>query len=130
MLSMSRTLVKTILLAAGLTACGSDVCITPPCPFPIAVSLTVSSAQPNATLSNVFVHVAGADSLSGSSCGQGPGTASCIIPGYAGTYQLAIGAAGFQTVNRTVVVTAPPPQKCGCNLPNIQHIDIALVPSP
>jgi hypothetical protein len=56
-------------------------------------------------------------------------TVTCELPGGGGTYQIAIGAPGFQTQSRTANVTQPQPQKCGCTLAQTQHFDIVLTPA-
>jgi len=125
----TRHAVRSLVAAAVLTACGGDStapCIALPCPLPIAVTLAIVSSSSATPLSSVFVTVSGAATGSGL-CGSAT-VADCIVSGYSGTYQLDVGAPGFQTVHRTIVVTETPPPRCGCRLPNTQHLDIALEP--
>jgi hypothetical protein len=61
-------------------------------------------------------------------CPPGP-TAVCYVGGTAGTYQLQIGAPGFQTVTKSVDVAAKATPKCGCPSNDIVSLDIALVPA-
>ena len=106
-------------------------CVSPPCPFSLAVTVSVTSSLATVPLpSGVFVVY----TYNGTASATGfctPGSATiCEVPGAGGTYQLAIGAPGFQTVNRTANVVVTPAEKCGCALAQTQHFDVALVPLP
>ena len=128
---MTRPSARALILAVAAIACGGDageVCIVPPCLMSRAVTIAITSASGAVALpAGVFVNVTGASQQS-AGCFSGTVT-TCVVPGGAGTYHLEIGAPGFQTVTRTVIVTGTPPAKCGCDEADTQHLDIALVPT-
>jgi hypothetical protein len=125
-LKLDRLLAFTFIA----TACSADgTCVVPPCALSIAVTVIVTSASVSQPLpAGVFLTF----TLNGTSgngfCSSRDQTAICELPGSGGTYQIAIGAPGFQTQSRTANVTAPSPQKCGCALAETQHFEIALAP--
>jgi hypothetical protein len=51
-----------------------------------------------------------------------------MVPGTAGTYEVDITAAGYQTVHRTVHVAGSTPA-CGCPIVNTEHIAVTLTPT-
>lgn len=111
-----------------LTSCGGDgACFVPPCAPPLAVIANVSSSLPGKAVDSVFVRVNGSSSLP-AFCG-GSSTVTCYIGGSGGTYELDIGAPGFQTIHRTVNVGAEAGQPCGCDRVNTETISVALVPT-
>jgi hypothetical protein len=61
-------------------------------------------------------------------CNESPGT-TCRLLGSTGTYQLDIGAPGFQTVHIVVEVKGTT-VKCGCGTVETEQLSIALVPAP
>jgi hypothetical protein len=128
---MNRPSARFLALGALLAACGSDaVCVALPCPFSQAVTITITSASANVPLpAGVFVTFTynGKTTATGFCTAGSPTT--CEVPGPGGTYQLAIGAPGFQTTSRTANVNAPAAEKCGCSVAQTQHFDIALVPA-
>jgi hypothetical protein len=95
--------------------------------LPIAILLTLTTAS--GTSFNAVVTVTGGFSEM-VPCPGGPTGASCIVSGYAGTYNLVVAAPGFQNVLRTVVVTGEAPGGCGCPSIDTQNVSIALVPAP
>ncbi len=111
------------MLSLALAACSED-CIQPPCPSPTAILLTLTAAS--GTSFNAVVTVTGGSSEM-VPCAGGPTGATCVVSGYAGTYNLAVAAPGFHNVLRTVVVTGEAPGGCGCPLIDTQHISIVLV---
>jgi hypothetical protein len=121
---------RALLVLLGLFAggCGSGECPVLPCLAPIAVAVDVTAGGSAAGVPGAFVQVAGGSSIS---CDQAAGS-TCLVPGGAGTYQLVIGAPGFQSVNRTVTVTSlndpNATRGCGCAQVVTQHLDITLVP--
>lgn len=125
-------LVRTSALAVVLTACGHDVtCLALPCPFSQAVTVTVTSASATVPLpAGVFIIYTYNSNASGTGVCTPGSVTTCEVPGPGGTYQIAIGAPGFQTANRTANVIASAASKCGCALTQTQHFDIALVPVP
>lgn len=127
-----NSLARTFALAVAIAACGgnaaTETCVIPPCAPSTALTFTITSASPAVPLAGgVFVNVLGANQTP-SGCLQGA-TTTCGVHGDAGTYQLEIGAPGFQTVKQTVNVAARPEVKCGCGGPETVHLDIALTPA-
>lgn len=94
--------------------------------MPFAVIVTVTSAASQPLSGGVFVK-ATAPGTADAACPPGP-TAVCYVPGTAETYQLQIGATGFQTVTKTVEVTGKDSPRCGCPTVNTVHLDVALAP--
>ena len=121
-----RKSVLKFLIVASVLACGDDpVCVIGPCPQPVAIQITVRASAAETGVAGTFVRVSGAGD---GACGGSAG--SCVVFGYAGTYQLEIGAPGFQTVHRTVEVTGKSALGCGtCPSVNTQALDIVLVPA-
>jgi hypothetical protein len=115
---------KSAGLSIALLACSKGPCVTEPCPLPMAITINVTSGASGAPLTSAFANLAltggGTESLS---CDAG----ECFVPGTAATYNLTIGAPGFQSVQRTVVVQGSNPG-CGCASVTSQHLEIALVP--
>ena len=106
-------------------ACGRDVdCVTPPCLPPIAVTVSVTSGASAGPAPGAFVQLAGGTAPI--SC-ELSFSGMCTVTGNAGTYELDIGAPGFQTVHRSVVVREAS-SSCGCVELDTQHLTIALVP--
>jgi hypothetical protein len=92
----------------------------------MAVTITVTSSATHAPVTDAFVAVT--KPYAGTiPCSQAPGT-TCIVPGTIGTYEFDVGAPGFQTVHRSVVVTGTTP-RCSCVQIQAQHLDVALVPA-
>ncbi len=117
-------------MALVLTACGSDAidCVVPPCAYPMAVIVTVTSASASQPLSDgVFVKEMLPAAID-AACPTGP-TAVCYVPGTAATYQLQIGATGFQTITKTVDVAGHAAPKCGCPTVETVHLSVALAPA-
>jgi hypothetical protein len=126
--STFATLTRGGALSVALAACSHD-CVALPCTAPIAVFLTVTASGSSASISGAVVNASGALSET-IPCSSQPTGAVCVIGGYAGTYNLAVAAPGFQSVMRTVVVAGDAPSGCGCPSIDTQHISIALVPTP
>ena len=120
-----RKAVLSLLIIPSILSCGGDaVCIVQPCPFPIAVLVTVRASTSQNAVTGAFVRVSNQEMQ----CTGGQ-LAQCLVSGYRGTYELDIGAPGFQTVHRTVQVTGTDYVKCGpCPRVDTQQIEIALVP--
>jgi hypothetical protein len=114
---------RIAIVVGGLTACGgSDItCVALPCAMPVALTIALTSASSGGPVSNAVVQ------FTGPFIGTAPCVGSCIVPGYAGTYNLDISAPGFQTVQRTVTVTGSVPGPCDCGKANTVHLDVALV---
>lgn len=120
------TFTKTLILAAGLVACGDSRvvdCIYPPCALPIAVELTVTSAASGAPVPGATVTVTGTDSTTFACNG------TCIVGNGPGTYNIGVDAPGFVSAQRSVHVTGTNPT-CGCATADTQNLTIALTPAP
>jgi hypothetical protein len=115
---------RVAIVVATLSACGgSDIsCVPPPCAYPIALNITLTSASSGATVKDAVVQ------FTGPNLGSEPCVGSCSVPGYAGTYNLDITAPGFQAAKRSVTVTGSTAAACGCTTTNTVHLDVALVP--
>jgi hypothetical protein len=101
-------------------SCGGD-CVVGPCPLPIAVTVTVMDAARGGALSGAFVLDSVGTNVNNFPCG---GDGSCVVTGAAGAYKLMIGAAGFQTVQRTVVVHGTD-AKCACQTADTVQLNAA-----
>ena len=123
---LDRTLATLVMLAAStiaLASCGEGKCLMPPCPMPIAITLTLIDAATGAPVQGATVEVTGAQT-GGGVCGS-----PCPLPGTAGTYNIEVTAAGFEPARRTVVVPGTTPS-CRCPTVDPQTVTIALVASP
>jgi len=111
-------------LALSAIACGDAVnCVSSPCPLMFALSIAITSSVSSGGITGSFVQITGSSSPI-------PCSTSCMVPGSAGTYEVDIGAPGFQTVHRSVTVTGSS-AGCGtCGFPDTQHLAIVLVPTP
>jgi hypothetical protein len=112
-------------LALIAIACKGDApCIVPPCGLFTAISVTVTAGTSSAAVPGAFVHLP--QISPDPQCTQAPGS-TCLIPGSIGTYELDIGAPGYQTVHRTVTVTGQR-ATCGCDRVDKQNLSVALSP--
>lgn len=122
--SFRRLFVSLSLLGVLTAACNDNSpCVTLPCPQPLTITVTVRAGASSSAVTGAFVQVAGMSSAI--PCIQSPGS-TCNIFGSPGTFQLDIGAPGFQTVHRSVIVVGSSAE-CGCPVVGTQHLDIALV---
>jgi hypothetical protein len=94
--------------------------------LPVAVTVTVTSTTGTA-VSGAFIQESALNGPRQCTPNTGSTGSTCQVFGGAGTYELDIGAPGFQTVHRTVSVSSA--SECGCAV-NQQHLDVALVPMP
>lgn len=117
-------LASALALAAGCT--GEAACLVLPCPESVAVTLTVTSAQPAVLLGDVVVQ--SSTSATPPQCTKSGASASCTVRGMQGVYSLVIGALGFASQQRSVSVSRSG-DGCGCSFLATQHLDVALVPS-
>ena len=106
---------------ASLSGCSGE-CVQPPCALPIAISLTVTSSASGNPIYDAAIQTAG--SPVSQAC---PG--SCIVGGGAGTYDLTVSAPGFQSVERSVIVSGTGPVRCGCGGVTTEHLAVALAPT-
>jgi hypothetical protein len=119
--------IRISLVALGVAACDSvATCLALPCALPVAITVGVTSSVSSASIVGAFVQVSGSDTPL--PCNQAPGT-TCRLLGTIGTYELDIGAPGFQTVHRTVHVSGSMP-RCGCPIVETQNLTVSLVPQP
>lgn len=112
-----------LLAVSALAACGSE-CVIPPCVPPFAVQVAVHQSTSTTGIPGAFVRVTGSSDIP---C-TGGAASPCLIPGSAGTYQVDIGAPGFQTTHRSVDVAGDAAGCNSCGSVQMQHLDIALVP--
>lgn len=118
-MSVSRS---ALALGMSILAC-NEPCIVPPCPPPLALAISVTSSATGAPIATAFVKVVSPPQLPDSiACGGGP----CYVPGLPGTYQVVIGAPGYQSLPRTVLVPEADVEcgHCGGTVP--QRVDVAL----
>jgi hypothetical protein len=121
-----RKTVRFLVISSVLSCGGDPVCVIPPCAFPVAIQVSVHTGTSQSGVVGAFVRASGTNDIP---CAGGS-AAPCIVPGDAGTYQLDVGAPGFQTVHRTVDVTGKGAAGCGtCPSVDTQHLDIALIPT-
>ena len=112
------------MLSLFAAACNDGAaCLALPCPFPIAITVSVTTGAPPGAVPGAFVQSSGM--TTSIPCNQSPGS-TCMVAGNPGTYQLDIGAPGFQTVHRSVTVVGSSAE-CGCPVISVQHLDVALV---
>lgn len=116
------TVLVTVLLGlAALASCGhAQECLALPCPMPMALTISVAGAN-GVAAADVTVQVSGGTATT-MHC-----RATCAVPGYAGTYDLAISAPGFQVARRTVVVRGELPDRCSCGTTSTEHVDVVLL---
>jgi hypothetical protein len=111
---------KTLMLGlVFLAACGGD-CIQPPCPFPIAVTLTVKSSTSGAPVNNVTVTIDDDGFTSGCN-------GVCLVSANPGKHHLKISAPGFRSSETDVTVTGTIPD-CGCPRIDNQALTVSLTP--
>ena len=100
-------------------------CVMPPCPLPVAIMLSVTSAA-GGPVPGVTLTLSGAASGS-AQCTDGAPATLCFVPGMPGTYNLQLAAAGFQGKTLSVVVPGSTPQ-CACASVETQRVSVALTP--
>jgi hypothetical protein len=132
---IARTLARLLEFAAlgvTLASCRTECTLPPspssPCPLPLALTINVTAVPTGRPVSGAFVEVSGA-LIATISCSTGTDTTVCYVPGYAGKYNLEVGAAGFQRTQRSVTVQDTTPS-CGCATVATEHLSVALVASP
>lgn len=114
----SLRLLGALVLVAG---CGNDAgCIIPPCVLPEAINAKVVDKSTGAPIK---VHV----DVTGRMVGSQDCDSVCRIPGPAGTYHLAVSAAGYAASTTDVTVSdTKPSAACGCEQVSTQVVTIAL----
>jgi hypothetical protein len=118
-----------VSLLTALAACSHPTrpdCLALPCALPLAITISVTSAT-GGPVTGVSVALSGA--VTGSaSCNVGTSATLCYVPGTAGTYNIQVAAAGFQTVSQSLTVEGSTPP-CGCPSVQARQIDVVLTPS-
>jgi hypothetical protein len=123
-------LLEFAALGLAVASCRNDGCLptpTAPCPFPLALTINVTAVPTGGPVSAAFVEVSG-PVIATIPCTE-TDTTVCYVPGYAGKYNLAVGAPGFQRTQRSVTVQGTTPA-CGCATVAAEHLSVALVASP
>lgn len=125
--SRRRELVSLALLicVVGCNRQTEPDCIMPPCPMPMAIMASVTSAS-GGPVPGLTLTLSGATSGSGQ-CTAGQSTTECVVPGMPGTYNLQFTAAGFQDKTISVVVQGSTPP-CGCTSVQLQQVAVVLTP--
>jgi hypothetical protein len=88
------------------------------------LSVTASSG---AAVNGLAIKVTGPD---GDVPCQQFGPTSCVVAGHRGTYQLAISAPGFQSIQKTVQVSSTGKYGCDtCEIVTTQNVIVTLAPT-
>lgn len=114
-----------IFVSVGCNHQAEPDCIMPPCPMPMAIMASVTSAS-GGPVPGLTLTVSGASSGSGQ-CTAGQTTTECVVPGMPGTYNLQFTAAGFQDKTTSIVVQGSTPP-CGCTSVQVQQVTVVLAP--
>lgn len=112
-----------IVLSVFAAACGRAECFTVPCPQPLAISVSVVSNTDESVVPGAIVETSGG-AISSQAC-QG----TCVVPGYAGTYNVKVTAPSFKELDTTLVVTGTTPS-CGCPTVDERRLVVKLLPAP
>jgi hypothetical protein len=121
-------LVSLVLLIGVSVGCHHQAepdCIRSPCPLPMAIMASVTSAA-GGPVPGLTLTLSGTTSGSGQ-CTVGQSTTECVVPGMPGTYNLQFTAAGFEGKTLSVVVPGSTPP-CGCTSVQIQQVTVVLTP--
>jgi hypothetical protein len=124
-----RQVASVVLLVCAGIGCSRGTepdCQIPPCPVPMAIVLSVTSAA-GGPAADVTMTVSGAASGSGP-CSPGDSATLCIVTGMPGTYNVRLTAPGFEgkALSVTVEGSSPP---CGCTSVQTQRLSVVLEPS-
>ncbi|MFI5183340.1 MAG: hypothetical protein ACHQNV_02995 [Vicinamibacteria bacterium] len=117
------TLALLFVLALALASCGED-CGAILCPVDIAVIIDVRAAGTGGSVPGAFVLAS--SSATGSELV--PCILECVVFGPDGTYNLEVGAPGFQTARRSVMVRGT--RHCECRIVATERLDVVLVLNP
>jgi hypothetical protein len=125
---VGKSLIKPAALIAVLAcSAGKDAaCISVPCPLPMALDITVTSAADGGPVPNATLAVTGPET-GGGPCTVGDKT-HCEIGGYAGTYDVTISAPGFKPIEKSVTVKGMTPD-CGCATTETQKLSWTMTPT-
>jgi hypothetical protein len=105
---------------------GEPDCVMPPCPLPVAIVATVTSAAGGA-VAGLTLTLSGAAAGS-AQCNAGANATLCFVPGLPGVYNLRFAAPGFQEKMLSVTVQGTTPA-CGCTSLERQELDVVLSPT-
>ena len=117
-----RTFALVVILCFFGVACNNE-CLSPPCPLPLALTVTLVSAASGTEVSGAALAVSGPITTTV------PCDSSCRVWGYAGTYTVTVTAPGYQTAQRTVLVHGSSPAACGCGSVQAEDVNISLTPT-
>jgi hypothetical protein len=113
-----------VVLGMALVSCREECIMS--CPLPVAVIVHVTAGAAAGPVDGAFVRVSGPPAGT-ASCVAETLASVCFVPGYAGSYDLEVGAPGFQTTRRTVAVQGTPQERCRCAVSDTVRIDVSLV---
>ena len=113
-------------LSLSLASCGGE-CQVPPCMVQFAIRIWVTAASPGPVAGVTAVVTGTVGGLA--QCSVVGDTTGCIFPGPGGTYEVEIGAPGFQTVHRSVTVRETS-HECGCSHVETEQLYVTLGPGP
>jgi hypothetical protein len=92
----------------------------------MALIVWVTAGSAAGPVNGAFIQVLGGTNF----CRPQADASVCSVPGSAGTYDLDVGAPGFQTTHRTVMVHGTSSGRCACEIATTEHLTIVLVASP
>ena len=123
-----RLLVGVVVVTLGLLATGCGLCGLP-CPEPTAIIVTVTASGAPGPVAGAFLVSSNNATGAHEPCVSEAAASTCHVSGVAGSYELQLGAPGYQTVMRNVTVQGQSPV-CGCPTNTVQHLEVELVPVP
>jgi hypothetical protein len=116
------------VLSVALSSCRDDCVAT--CPLPVAVVVHVTAGAAAGPVDGAFIRTAGERTAAGpNTCRAETPATICTVPGHAGTYELEVGAPGFQTTRRTVNVPGTAPEGCRCATVDTVLVNVSLLRS-
>ncbi len=124
---MGRTIVVAVLAGCSGIGGSGDHCIAEPCPMPMALNVTVTTAA-GGSVAGASIAVTGAE-LGGGPCESDSTATTCQVPGYVGQYTITVSAPGYQPATRTLNVSGTQPSGCGCPTTDTQQVTMVLTPS-
>ncbi len=118
-----------LVLAIACTASHTEEpCPNLPCPSPgLAFEITLTGSPAGTPVKTASYRVL--PNGTPVACNQGASGNMCEMTGSPGTYQVEISAMFYETVQRTVVVTAKPAPRCSCPVAQTQSLTIAMSPT-
>ena len=123
----SRYLRPLLVLTIACTHT-EEPCPSLPCPSAgFAFEITLTGTPAGTPLTTASYRVLPGGSLV--PCDQGAAANTCVMIGGPGTYQIAISAPSYTTVQRTIVVAAKPAARCACQFADTRFLTIAMSPA-